>query len=116
MTLYLTKMTLTNQGWAALVAKPQNRLTAVKPMLEAAGGKILNYWFAIDQGAIYTLWETPEELTNTLAVEMAVMSGGSVGSMESTRLVTAAEAMDAMKKASALGYRPIASGSLPAKK
>ena len=32
MTLYLTKMTLTTQGWAALVEKPQNRLNAVKSM------------------------------------------------------------------------------------
>jgi len=116
MSLYLTKMTLTTQGWAALIEKPQNRLNAVKPMFDAAGGKILNYWFAIDQGAIYTLYEAPDELSNSLAMEMAVMGGGSVSSVEGTRLITAEDAMDAMKKAQKFGYRPIAGKTSRGKK
>jgi hypothetical protein len=48
----LTKMTLTTQGWAALVENPQNRFEAIQPMFKATGIKLLEYWFAIDQGAI----------------------------------------------------------------
>jgi uncharacterized protein with GYD domain len=105
MNQYLTKMTLTTQGWAAMIKSPQNRFEAVVPMFEAVGGKLLDYWFAIDQGAIYCHWEGPVSPSDVLAMVMAVLGGGTVASFEGTRLLTAAEAMEAMKKASSLGYR-----------
>jgi hypothetical protein len=37
---------------------------------------------------------------------MAVLAGGTVTAIKATAILTAAEAMEAMKKASALGYRP----------
>lgn len=118
MTKYLIKMTLTTQGWAGLVEKPQNRFDAVRPVFEATGSKLLDYWFAVDKGAIYALMEAPETAENTsnaLAMEMAVLSGGTIASVDVTRLLGAAEVVESMKKAKSLGYRPAASMT-PAKK
>jgi hypothetical protein len=40
------------------------------------------------------------------ALMMAVLAGGAVTSFESTVLLTAAEAIEAMKKAAGTGYKP----------
>jgi uncharacterized protein with GYD domain len=113
MSQYLIKMTLTTQAWAALVEEPQDRSKAVRPMFDALGLKLLDYWFAVDQGAVYCHYEGPDNLINGLAMEMAVLGGGTVASTESTRLITATEAVEAMKKAKSLGWRPAIA---PAKK
>jgi len=112
MSQYLTKMTLTTQAWAALVEEPQDRSKLIKPMFDALGLKLLDYWFALDQGAIYCHYEGPDNLINSLAMEMAVLGGGTVAYAEGTRLLTATEAVEAMKKAKSLGYKPV----IPAKK
>jgi hypothetical protein len=44
------------------------------------------------------------------------MGGGTVSSLENTRLLSAAEAVESRKKAKSLSYRPPASSSAPAKK
>jgi uncharacterized protein with GYD domain len=106
MSQYLVKMTLTTQAWAALVEEPQDRSKAVRPMFDALELKLLDYWFAVDQGAIYCHYEGPDNLIDELAMEMAILGGGTVASVESTRLLTATEAVEAMKKAKSLGYRP----------
>jgi uncharacterized protein with GYD domain len=115
MSKYLTKMTFTTQAWAALVQEPQNRLEGVRPFFEAAGFKLLEYWFAVDQGAVYMLSEGPDNLSNQLALQMATLGGGTLASLEGSRLLTAADAVEAMKKAKTFGYRPPFSAT-PAKK
>jgi hypothetical protein len=47
-----------------------------------------------------------EDLTSALAMNMTVLGAGTIASGETTRILTAAEAVDAMKKAKSLGYRP----------
>jgi hypothetical protein len=115
MSKYLTKMTLPTQAWAGLVEKPQNRFEVLRPVFEAAGFKLLDYWFAVDQGAVYILSEGPDDLINQLTVQMAALSTGTIVSIEGSRLLTAAEAVEAMKKVKSLGFRPPAS-TTPVKK
>lgn len=109
MAQYLCKMTLTNQACGALLENPQDRFEAVKPMIESSGGKLLDYWFALDQGAIYLRIEGIEDLSAVMAIQMAVMGRGTISSWDGTRLLTAKEAMAAFKNAKSLGYQPASS-------
>lgn len=36
---YLQQVAYSQEGWAALVANPQNRIEAVRPAIEKLGGK-----------------------------------------------------------------------------
>ena len=40
------------------------------------------------------------------AVDMAILAGGAVTSLKSTALLTAAEAVEAMKKGASIAYKP----------
>jgi hypothetical protein len=47
-----------------------------------------------------------EDLTSALTMNMVVLGSGTIVSAETTRLLTAVEAVVAMQKAKNLGYRP----------
>ena len=96
---YLVKVTLTAQAWANLKEKPQNRFEVLSPLFENLGGKLLDYWFAIDQGAVYLRFEGSGDLIDFLTLEILSLSTGTATSFEATRLLTAAEAVESMKKA-----------------
>ena len=116
MSQILIKMTPTTQGWAALIEKPQNRFEAIRPMFEEHGDmKLLDYWFAVDQNAVYLHIEGTENLTHQLSIVIAALGSGDFSSMETTRLLTAAEAVEAMKLAKSQGYRS-PTGTTPQKK
>jgi len=61
----------------------------------------------MNQGALYILMEgNAEDLTSALTMNMVVLGSGTIASAETTRLLTAVEAVEAMQKAKNLGYRP----------
>jgi hypothetical protein len=54
---------------------------------------------------VYVLAQIPNEVS-VEALTMATLAGGAVTSVKSTAILTAAEAVEAMQKASTLGYQP----------
>ena len=74
-------------------------------MVEALGGTLEEYYFAVGQNTVYTLGDIPDEVSLE-ALVMAVLAGGAVTSFKSTPLLTAAEAVEAMQKAADVLYKP----------
>jgi uncharacterized protein with GYD domain len=112
------KVTFTNQAMTTFVENPQDRFQQIRPMFEAVGAKLLEYWFAVDQCAVYLLAEAPaseDGPVNALTLQMLVVGGGIAASVETTRVVSATEGVEAMKKAKSLVPRPPA-GTKAAKK
>jgi uncharacterized protein with GYD domain len=105
MTYYLIQASYTSQAIAAMVKSPQNRADAVRPMIERAGGKLHGLWFAFGESDIVAIAEMPDNLSAT-AISMAIGASGTMASYRSTPLMTAAEAVEAMKKAAAVSYQP----------
>ena len=105
MARYLMQITLVPQAFAALVQNPDNRAEAVRPIFEAVGGKLEEYYFAVGENTVYVLSEIPDQLSLE-ALTMAVLAGGVVTSTKATAILTAKEAVDAMKKAKDVAYRP----------
>ena len=105
MPLYLSKFSYTPEAWARLIANPEDRRTAAQSYIESVGGRLLGFWYAFGEHDGYNLWEAPDNVSMG-AVAVAIGSGGSVGSFETAVLLTVDEALEALRKAKDVGYRP----------
>ncbi|MSQ27870.1 MAG: GYD domain-containing protein [Dehalococcoidia bacterium] len=108
MPLYLYELSYTAESIAAQIKNPQDRLeTAARPIIEAAGGKLLGGGFCFGDNDLVILVEAPDD-ESVAAVAMAVVAGGAVKSARTTKLLSGAQWVAALKKASSLSanYRP----------
>jgi uncharacterized protein with GYD domain len=106
---YLQQVAYSTEGWEALVAKPQNRIDAVRPAIEKLGGKIESAWFAFGDYDVVLIIQMPSNV-DAGAIAMAFAAGGAVKSVKTTPLLTAEEAVQAMQKAASAGYRAVTAG------
>jgi uncharacterized protein with GYD domain len=106
---YLHQVAYSREGWEALLAHPQNRIEAVKPAIEKLGGKIETAWFAFGDYDVVVITEMPDNVT-AAAIAIAFAGGGACKAVQTTPLMSAADALQAMKKAGECGYRPAAAG------
>jgi uncharacterized protein with GYD domain len=49
MPYYMLQATYSPQAWSGMVKSPQNRLDAVRPVVEKLGGKIEGGWLAFGE-------------------------------------------------------------------
>ncbi len=106
---YLQQVAYTSEGWKALIDKPQDRVEAVRPAIEKLGGKIESAWFSFGDYDVVLIVEMPTNV-DAGAIAMAFAAGGACKSVKTTPLLTVAQAVDAMKKATGSGYRAATSG------
>lgn len=104
MALYLTKFSYTPETWARLIANPEDRRTAAQTYIESVGGKLHGFWYAFGSHDGYNLWEAPDNVSMA-AVAIALSSGGAIGELETTVLMTVDETLEALGKAGSVGYR-----------
>jgi uncharacterized protein with GYD domain len=101
---YLQQVAYSTNGWEALVEQPQNRIEAVRPAIEKLGGKIESAWFAFGDYDVVLIIQMPTNV-DAGAIAMAFAAGGACKAVKTTPLLTAEEAVEAMKKAAGAGYR-----------
>ncbi len=104
MAFYLVQASYSTQASAAMIKNPQDRAAAVKPVIERIGGKMHGLWLAFGEYDVVLIAEMPDNVS-AAAVAMAVGSSGGISAYRTTPLLTSAEAMQAMKKASGVGYQ-----------
>jgi uncharacterized protein with GYD domain len=104
---YLIEVGYNPSGVAALVNEPQNRIDKVTPAVEALGGRVECGYFAFGEHDVVLICEMPDN-TSAAAFALAVGAGGTVASYKTTVLLTADEAVDAMRKAAESSYKPAA--------
>jgi uncharacterized protein with GYD domain len=95
----------TAAGWAALVKSPQNRIEAVRPAVEKAGGKIEAGYYTFGEYDIVVIVELPDN-ASAAGLAIAFAAGGALRGVKTTPLLTPDEAVAAMKKAGGTGYTP----------
>jgi uncharacterized protein with GYD domain len=101
---YLCQVSYSQQGWKALLAKPQNRIEAVRPAIEKLGGKIEGSWFAFGEADVVVIMSMPDNIA-AAAIAMAFSAGGACKEVRTTPLLPIEDGVSAMKKAAASGYR-----------
>ncbi len=102
---YLIQVSYNNQGISDLVKNPQDRSTAIRSVIEGMGGRIESFYFAFGDYDAVVIAELPDNVS-AVAFAMAVGAGGAMRSYKTTVLIPTVEAVEAMRKASTLGYRP----------
>ena len=100
---YLIQGAYTPDAWAALVKQPQNRVEAVRPVVEKLGGKLQHAWLAFGEYDIVFVVEMPEN-TDAAAFAMAIAAGGALKAFKTTPLLSVEEGVEAMRKAQGAGY------------
>ncbi|HEX8099264.1 MAG TPA: GYD domain-containing protein [Actinomycetota bacterium] len=104
MPMYLTRFSYTPEAWARLAKNPEDRRIAGQQFIESVGGKLHGLWYAFGEWDAYGLWEAPDNVSMA-AVAVAIGSGGALSKHETTVLLTVEEAMEAMGRVDAVGYR-----------
>jgi uncharacterized protein with GYD domain len=105
MPYYLVQTAYTPEACAAMVKSPQDRLEAVRPVVERLGGKLLSMYMAFGEYDVVGIAEMPDNVS-AAAFSMAVAAGGSVRAIKTTPLMTIQEGIEAFRKAGQAGYRP----------
>ena len=102
---YLLQVAYTPEAWAAMVKKPQDRAKAVDGAVKKLGGRVEGFWVAFGDYDIVGVIEMPDNVA-AAAFAVAIAAGGACKSVKTTPLLSIAEGVDAMKKASSTGYKP----------
>jgi uncharacterized protein with GYD domain len=105
MALYALQTAYAPIGWAALLKDPQNRMEAVKPVVQRLGGSVVDGWLTFGDYDVLVICQLPDNVSAT-ALSMAISAGGAVKSVKTTPLVTFDEGLEALKKAKDAGYTP----------
>ena len=108
MAYYLLQVAYTADAWTAQLKNPQNRIEAVRPMVERLGGRIDSVYYAFGEYDLVGIFQMPDNVS-AAAFSLAASAGGAVKAIKTTPLMTLDEGIQAMKKAPAAGYRPPAS-------
>jgi uncharacterized protein with GYD domain len=104
MSSYLLQAGYTPEAWASMIAHPHDRLDAVRPVIEKLGGKMIHGWFAFGDYDIVAVVEMPSNV-EAAAFSLAAAAGGAIRTIKTTPLMTAAEGIEALKKAAKSGYK-----------
>ncbi len=106
MSLFCHQVSYTKEAGARLVQNPQDRLEAVRLPIEKLGGKMHTSYFAFGPFDVLAITEFPDNVS-AAAISMAFAAGGAISNIQTTPLLTSAQAMEALRKAGAYGYRSI---------
>jgi uncharacterized protein with GYD domain len=105
MARYLLEVGIKPEAYVPMMQNPQDRGEAVRPVFEAFGGSVEEYYFAMGENTVYLICELPD-LANLGAITMAVLAGGAIKSCKATGILTSQETIDVMKKAGDAVYKP----------
>jgi uncharacterized protein with GYD domain len=105
MALYLYQVSYTSAAVAAQVREPQDRIEAVRPVIEAMGGKLVAAGYPFGEYDAVVLFEAPDE-TTAAAFALAIAAGGAARSAKTTRLLSGQEWIESLQKAQGAQYRP----------
>jgi len=107
MALYLIRGSYTADAIKAMVAEPQDREAAARAAMEALGGTMHCFYFAFGDHDLVSICEFADDKTMA-AASFLVTSTGAFSKLETTKLLTTAEAKEAMSTAqdSASAYKP----------
>jgi uncharacterized protein with GYD domain len=102
---YLFQVSYTSEAWAAQVSNPQNRVEAIRPVIERLGGHLESAYLSFGDYDAVVIAEMPDN-SSAAALSLAASAGGALKAVKTTPLLTIEEGLEAMQKAAGAGYRP----------
>ena len=105
MARYMIQATYSQQGIADLVKNPQDRSVHFGSLVEAMGGRVISFDFAFGAHDAVVIAELPDNVS-VATLSMAIGAGGAISNFNTTVLISMEEAVEAMRRAGTIGYRP----------
>jgi len=106
MPLFMWEAAYTPESLAAQLKNPQNRVETVgRQVCESVGGKLVGAWYCFGDYDIVLVADMPDNESMT-AMSLAVAAGGACKAAKTTVLMSGDQVVAAMKKASAVSYKP----------
>ena len=105
MAYYLMQIAYTPEAWASLVRNPQDRIEAVRPAVERLVGRLQGAWFSFGEYDLTIILEMPDNVS-VAAFSIAVSAGGALKAVKTTPLLPVSEAVEALRRAGGVDYRP----------
>ena len=105
MPYYMVQASYTGESWEAQVRNPQNRVDRLKPVIEKLGGSLETAYYTFGDYDIVGIARLPDNVS-AAAFSLAASAGGEIKAIKTTPLMTADEAVEAMKMAGGVGYQP----------
>ena len=105
MARYLALTSYTSEAMAKLVNNPEDRGATLRELIERLGGRIETFDFCFGDYQVATIMGFPDDETME-AFAMAVYASGVIKDFKITVLVPMENAVRAMTRARASGYRP----------
>ena len=102
---YLIEVAYTAEAWAAQVSNPQNRIEAIRPVIERLGGRIESVYYAFGDYDVVGIMDMPDNVS-AAAFSVAVSAGGGVKAIRTIPLMAIEDGIQVMRKAAGAGYRP----------
>ena|ERR1700683_3155367 len=99
------QVSYTPEAVAALVREPQDRIEAVRPAIEALGGKLVAADYPFGEYDAVVLYEAPDD-TSAASFALAIAAGGAAKSAKTTRLLNGQEWIESLRKVQGSQYRP----------
>ena len=104
MPMFLTQFSYTPEIWARLREHPEDRSEAARESIEAVGGKLHGFWYALGEFDGITLWEAPSRVALASAL-VAIAAAAVTSKLETTVLLSVDEAMEAMNQSAHVHHR-----------
>jgi uncharacterized protein with GYD domain len=105
MPYYMIQLGYRPDAWDALIEHPVNRLDAVRPHVEKLGGRIVDGYLSFGEYDLMAIAEMPDNIS-AAAFSLAVEAGGGVEQYRTTPLLSMDEAIEVMKRAQSIEYKP----------
>ena len=102
---FLVQVSYSTQGMATMVGHPMDRETAIRQLVEKAGGQLESFDFCFGDYDAVAIAEMPDNVSMA-ALSIAVSASGATSEFKTTALLSSEEAMEAMQKAASYQYRP----------
>lgn len=95
---YMFQGRYSQDAFKAMIADPQDREAAGRELVESMGGKLVAMYFMMGNDDVVAIVDAPDDETVAACV-MVMAASGTFSGGHTTKLITSAEAMAAMKKA-----------------
>jgi uncharacterized protein with GYD domain len=105
MAFYLIQVAYRDTAAKSLVIHPQTREDAISKTCRSLGGNLHSFFFAFGEYDVVAIVELPDNAA-AAALALGIGSKGVVSKFHTTVLLTAAEGLEAMRKAQKIDYAP----------
>ena len=102
---YLYQVSYTSEAWSALAKNPQNRLEAIRPVIEGMGGRLVTGYFAFGEYDVILIVDYPNNVA-AAAFSVAASGGGAIKAIKTTPLISIEDGTEIMRMAAESGYSP----------